>query len=135
LPGTVTRSCELWPCTSALGLITRNNSAGTLKLAPSSKLTASSLRSLSTLSSVGQESLFTIGLAEIDLAFDDVTQPGTLPGQHHLDLELPLTTQALLAHHPLDCLLGGDSYLLQELPHRHIEALLVHGPASLSGQA
>src|SRR6476659_10898966 len=91
-PCTVTRCSGLWPCTSALGLITRNSSAGRTKLAPSSNVTASSPRSLSTLSSVGQGSLSTIGLTEIDLTLDGMAQPGALPGQHHVDLEHPLAT-------------------------------------------
>src|SRR5680860_280585 len=54
LPGTVMRCSGLWPCTSALGLITRSSSAGRVKLCPSSKLTARLRFSASSLSSVGQ---------------------------------------------------------------------------------
>src|SRR5262249_38119857 len=130
-PGTVTRSDGLCPCTSALGLITRSSSAAKVKPAPSSKLTVRSTRSLSTLSSVGQGSPSAISLAKIDLALDHVMQSGALPGQHHLDLQHTLAAKAFLPHHPLDRLLRGDAHFLEELPHRHVEPLVIHGAASL----
>src|SRR3954449_11661935 len=128
LPGTVTRSSGLWPWTSALGLMTRNSSAGMTKFEPSSKLTVSSLRALSTLSSVGQGSrsaIFMV-LAQIDLAFDHVIEARSRGRQYGLHLECALAGQALLANQILDRLLRGDADFLQELSHRHVEAWVFH---------
>src|SRR5919201_3961546 len=54
LPGTVLRSSGEWPCTSALGLVTRKYSADKSNDSPLSKATVSVLRSLCNRSSVGQ---------------------------------------------------------------------------------
>src|SRR5215475_2438830 len=53
LPATVLRSSGEWPCTSALGLVTRKYSALSSKLSPLSKTMVSALRSLCSRSSVG----------------------------------------------------------------------------------
>src|SRR5215470_6426257 len=61
LPATVFRSSGEWPCTSALGLLTRKYSAASSKRSPLSKATVSALRSLCSRSSVGH------GLAALSL--------------------------------------------------------------------
>src|SRR5262245_46381577 len=53
LPATVLRSSGEWPCTSALGLVTRKYSALSSKLSPLSNTMVSALRSLCSRSSVG----------------------------------------------------------------------------------
>src|SRR3990172_5268974 len=131
LPATVTRCASLWPCTWGLGESTRRNSAGRAKLCPSSKATVSTRLSLSSRSSVGHASAIGLCLSprvstQVDLALDLMVEAGALAGQDHLDLKLPLSGQAFLAHHALDGLLRGDAHLLQILTHRHVESLLVH---------
>src|SRR5262245_55791728 len=127
LPATVTRCASLWPCTSALGESTRSSSAGSAKLSPSSKLTVSTRLSLSSLSSVGQLLAIATPLsAEVDIALDHVIEPGTLRGKHHLHFQFALAAEFFLAHHAFDLLLGGDADLLERLPERHIEPLLIH---------
>src|SRR5882724_10452045 len=53
LPATVLRSSGEWPCTSALGLLTRKYSALRSNVSPLSKATVSALRSLCNRNSVG----------------------------------------------------------------------------------
>src|SRR5262245_20277398 len=54
LPATVLRSSGEWPCTSALGLLTRKYSALRSKVSPLSKAMVSALRSLCNRNSIGQ---------------------------------------------------------------------------------
>src|SRR6476620_6615496 len=54
LPATVLRSSGEWPCTSALGLLTRKYSALRSNVSPLSNVIVSVLRSLCKRSSVGQ---------------------------------------------------------------------------------
>src|SRR5688572_17022924 len=52
-------------------------------------------------------------LAQINLTFDGVIEPGTLCRQHHLDVERPL--EGLFPDQAFNLLLGCHSHLLEEL--------------------
>jgi hypothetical protein len=60
---------------------------------------------------------------EVDLAFDHMTEVGAFPGQDHFDFEPSFSGQLLLAHRAFDCLLRGNTNLLQVFTHRNIELL------------
>src|SRR4029079_11538904 len=128
LAATVTRCASLCPCTSALGESTRNSSAGSEKLFPSSNVTVRMRLSLSSLSSVGQESAMVTPhiSAELDIALDHMVEPGTGGRQHHLHLQFALAAEVFLAHHALDLLLRSDAHLLKIFTERHVEPMFIH---------
>src|SRR5215475_6336326 len=115
LPATVLRSSGEWPCTSALGLLTRKYSAVSSKRSPLSKATVSTLRSLCSRSSVGQ------GLAAPSLNSISVSvSPGWAVADaigalgRRLDVEIDHADAARLEHgdalgdRGLDFRRGGD---------------------------
>src|SRR5260370_40456228 len=140
LPATVLRSSGEWPCTSALGLLTRRYSASSSKLSPLSKATMSALRSLRSRSSVGQgftaASLISISPAEMSSSFTHLQAPSRYPlkvglerhqearrlaARYHAVVEgerqrqhAPHRRLAIMRHHPLiDAARSHDRHLLR----------------------
>src|SRR5262245_56340033 len=66
LPATVLRSSGEWPCTSALGLLTRKYSALRSNVSPLSKAMVSALRSLCNRNSVGQGAASVISSSSLE---------------------------------------------------------------------